>query len=254
MTERAAVVGLGDLGLAIASRLVECGVHAIGVDVSPERRAIWRERSGRDALAEDSRLDPGRVFVCVRMTEQAAEVLTELPGGVAYVVTTLEPGFARRLGGRAGLRVVELPVSGGRGAAERGELTVLAGGDQVQPDDLDFLHRTLARHVFTFPHYGHATLAKLLNNTIGAFNAYAFASCLELAAAAGLDASTCAEVVRASSGASWMAEHFAELVDDLLVKDAGLFAAAVGRLPELDLDASDDVLAALARARIRLSP
>ncbi len=49
------------------------------------------------------------------------------PDAVLYVVTTLAVDFARGLGDHAaadGPRLIELPVSGGRGGAERGELIV----------------------------------------------------------------------------------------------------------------------------------
>ncbi|MGD0452977.1 MAG: NAD(P)-binding domain-containing protein [Solirubrobacteraceae bacterium] len=258
--EPVAVVGLGDLGLAIASRLVALGTQTIGVDASEQRRALWRERTGRDALldaGELAGLDVGSVFVCVRMTDQVAQVLSTLGGLpaaqrlVAYVVSTLEPSFARDLGARASgrMRTIELPVSGGRGAAERGELTVMVGGDQARPQEVAFLEATLARRVFTFAGYGEATVAKLVNNTLGAFNACAFARCIALADAAGVDAATCAELVRSSSGSSWMAENFGELLDELLMKDAGLLAAELGPLPVIDLAAGEELLAALAGAR-----
>ncbi len=266
-----AVVGLGDLGLAIARRLDDVGLEPAGVDGSARRRELWREHSGRAACASLGELAPARarrVFVCVRTTEQADGVLAELSalatrtagdghaqaaaGAVAYVVTTLAPAFARELGARAAdaaLRIVELPVSGGRAGAERGELTALLGGPAAQPDDVELIQSALAARVFRFARYGEATLAKLINNTLAAYNAAAFAHCTALADAAGLDAGACMAVARAGSGGSWIAEHFAALVDDLLVKDAALLADELGPLPVLDLARGEELLATLSDAR-----
>jgi 3-hydroxyisobutyrate dehydrogenase len=258
--DAAAVVGLGDLGIAIARRLHEVGVAVSGIDGAPERRELWEGDTGLAALASTAALDPDRVpraFICVRTTEQADAVIADLnqrldPDAVIYVVTTLAVDFARGLGERAatdGPRLIELPVSGGRGGAERGELVVLPGGPAVGPDDIAFLERTLASRVLPMPRYGEATLAKLLNNALAAYNALAYASAVELAAEAGLDVDTTAELLRRGSGGSWMADAFGGLVDDLLAKDAGLLAAELGPLPTIDLGDPDALPPALARAR-----
>jgi 3-hydroxyisobutyrate dehydrogenase len=264
VNDAAAVVGLGDLGIAIARRLHEVGVAVAGIDGAGERRELWERESGLGAFVSTADLDPERApraFVCVRTTEQADAVIADLnrrlaPDAVIYVVTTLAVDFARGLGERAaadGPRLIELPVSGGRGGAERGELVILPGGPAVEPGDVDFLERTLASHVLPMPRYGEATLAKLLNNALAAYNALAYASAVELAADAGLDVATTAELLRRGSGGSWMADAFEGLVDDLLAKDAGLLAAELGPLPTIDLGEPDAIAPALAHARARLT-
>src|SRR5882757_5421497 len=259
-TSAAAVVGLGDLGISIARRLHEVGVTVTGIDGAAERRRMWEDESGLRAPTSTADIDAAgaaRVFICVRTTEQAAAVIDDLNqllgrDSVLYVVTTLAVDFARGLGERAavdGPRLVELPVSGGRGGAERGELVVMTGGPAVLPEDAVFLQRTLASLVLPMPRYGDATLAKLLNNALAAYNALAFGSAVELAAGAGLDIPATAELLRRGSGGSWMADAFAGLVDDLLAKDAGLLAAELGPLPTIDLGDPDALPLALARAR-----
>jgi 3-hydroxyisobutyrate dehydrogenase len=269
VTETAIVVGLGDLGIAIARRLHPVGVQVVGVDGAAERRTMWEGQSGRAALAATADLAPGdageadpppRAFVCVRTTEQAAAVIEDLnrrlgTDSAIYVVTTLAVDFARALGDHAaagGPRLIELPVSGGRGGAERGELVVMTGGPAALPADAEFLERTLASLVLPMRRYGDATLAKLLNNALAAYNALAFGSAVELAAGAGLDVPTTAQLLRRGSGGSWMADAFAGLVDDLLAKDAALLAAELGPLPTIALDEPDALPAALARARALL--
>jgi 3-hydroxyisobutyrate dehydrogenase-like beta-hydroxyacid dehydrogenase len=261
VSDAAAVVGLGDLGISIARRLHEVGVEVIGIDGAEERRSMWEAETGLSALASTADLGPSpRAFVAVRTTDQAAAVIDDLngrlgPDSVLYVVTTLAVDFARGLGERAatdGPRLIELPVSGGRGGAERGELVVMTGGPAVLPEDAAFLERTLASLVLPMPNYGDATLAKLLNNALAAYNALAFGSAVELAAGAGLDIPATAELLRRGSGGSWMADAFAGLVDDLLAKDAGLLAAELGPLPTIDLGDPEALPPALARARALL--
>jgi len=252
-----AVVGLGDLGLACALRLNDLGLEPVGVDSDSARRADWKAATGRTAVAVLDGLSVARVLLCVRTTSQAQAILSALQqrnrrADVAvYVLTTLEPAVARRLDAFAssGLRVIELPVSGGRSGARTGELTVLVGGGSARPEDEEFLKCTLAREAFVFPRFGDATLVKLINNTLAAYNASAFASCLALADQAGLAVTDVASVILAASGASWMAAHFKGLVDELLAKDAALLAGELGELPTIDLSDAPRFLAGLARGR-----
>ena len=258
-----AVVGLGDLGLACALRLQEADAKPQGIDPAPARQAEWHELTGLTAGAGLDELSDeiAEIFVCVRTTAQAGAVLDELRtqsanrDRVAYVITTLEPAFARGMGsyGAERFRVIELPVSGGRAGARRGDLTVMIGGDQATPGDTEFLKRTLAEKAFSFSRFGDATVVKLLNNVLGAYNAAAFANCMALADRAGIDAGNCADVIRSATGTSWMAEHFSVLVDDLLAKDAGLLAGELGPLPVIDLANADEFIALLAQSRTLIS-
>lgn len=250
-----AVIGLGDLGFACARRLHAVGLQPIGIDAVPERRAEWQAATGLTPAASVDEAPADRTLICVRTTDQAQAVLKRLRETSAYVVTTLVPAFARGLQDLSsdGVRVIELPVSGGRGGALRGELTVLVGGPQAQPDDIQFLQDTLAQRVFRFERFGDATLVKLLNNTLGAYNASAFAACLTLAQRAGISPEGFAAVIGSSSGSSWMAEHFTALVDDLLVKDVALLQKELGELPPVDLTQTEAFLARLAQARKLIS-
>ncbi|WP_285692799.1 NAD(P)-binding domain-containing protein [Actinomadura sp. NBRC 104412] len=237
------MVGLGNLGLALGGRLVECGHDVCGVDLAEARRSAWAELTGRTAAPSLDEVDwaqAERVFVVVRLTEQAAAVLDRLaaePGErTCFVVTTLDPSFAGALGDRArpGLRVVELPVSGGAAGASGGTLTAMAAGP-LSDADARLLTTTLAAHLVTFDAYGEPTLAKLFNNVTGAYNALVLAEMLLLAERAGVDPRRLHQVLLTSSGGSWMAAGFADLLDDLLDKDVRLLRAHLGGLPDLSL-------------------
>lgn len=240
-----AIVGLGNMGLAMGRRVAERGHRTFGVDVSAERRVLWTRETGMPAGTEVP-ADADRVLVVVRLTEQAVEVLETLHDVDCYLMTTLDVKTARRLGeyARPDLRIIESPVSGGEAAAANGTLTVLTAGDT----DTAFLTGTIAKHLVPFERYGDPTLAKLFNNVTGAYNALALARMLELADEAGLDPARLHEVLLTSSGGSWMTAAFADLRDDLLAKDVGLLASVL-TLPEIRPDV--DLPAVLGRARQR---
>lgn len=257
------VVGLGNIGIAIAARLAAVGNDVIGVDVAESRRALWIEQTGRPAVADLSEVDwtsVDRVFVVVRMTDQAAEVLTWLAepaaaGGLTcHLITTLETDFAAGLAGylRPGLRIIEQPVSGGASGAREGALTILTAGS-ISDQDEEFLRTTLAARIVRFDTYGEPTKAKLLNNVTGAYNARALAQMLALAQSQGVDVGKFYEVLLTASGGSWMASGFMDLLDETLAKDVHLLRDELGGLPAITLDDDDDLVTSLGRARALLA-
>lgn len=258
------VVGLGNIGLAIARRLVVRGNEVLGVEVAEPRRAAWNVLTGQEAVADLAdvpweRVD--RVFVIVRMTDQAAEVLDHISANASperdlacHVVTTLEPSFASNLQSwsRPGLRLLEQPVSGGELGAMGGRLTVLVAGPFTDADER-FLLGTLAADVVRFDSYGEPTTAKLLNNVTGAYNARALADMLLLGQEQGIDPKKLYRVLLTSSGGSWMAGGFLELLDDMLAKDVVLLRDDLGTLPQVTLEDGPAFVARLQQARALLN-
>jgi 3-hydroxyisobutyrate dehydrogenase-like beta-hydroxyacid dehydrogenase len=256
------VVGLGNIGLAIAERIHRRGRQVCGVDLAEDRRAEWKRHTGLDAVADlaDVRWDAAtHVFVLARLTDQAAGILDrlgELPvrnDTTVFLNTTLELGFARSLDRYAerGWRLVELPVSGGESGARAGELTVLACG-RLDEADRALLTDTIATNIVTFRQWGEPTLAKLLNNVSAAYTALSYAEMLLLAQRTGMDPRSLAEVLRTSSGGSWMGDHFTVLVDDLLDKDVALLRSELGDLPLVSLASDHDLVGRLGQARALL--
>jgi 3-hydroxyisobutyrate dehydrogenase-like beta-hydroxyacid dehydrogenase len=257
------VVGLGNIGIAIAARIAECGHDVLGVDLDAQRRAEWQTLTGRAAapnLVEVPWPDVTRVYVVVRLTDQAESVLQQLlelplPADIPVLLnTTLELDYARGLAryDDAPWRLIELPVSGGDSGARAGTLTVMAAGRLTQPDR-DYLLSTSAGSIVEFASFGEPTLAKLLNNVAAAYTALSYAEMMLLAARTGMEPARLAEVLRTSSGQSWMGDHFVGLVDDLLGKDVALLRKQLGALPAVELDDDDHLLSRLAQARTLLT-
>ena len=259
-TPRCYVVGLGNIGAAIATRLAETEVDVVGIDLAADARAAFVQEAGHPAFDELSAVTlrrDDRVAVLVRTAEQARNVVQEVRrSGVAvtvFVMTTLDIDAAEALADPDDdhIRVVEIPVSGGRSGALEGTLTMMAAGP-LTTKDREFLLAHLASRVVVFDHYGQPTAAKLHNNALAAFTARAHAEMLLAGVRNGLDVERLHEVLTTSSGTSWMGENLAVIVDDLLEKDVGLFETSFGPLPPLEVGAGSGLAAALASARTRL--
>jgi len=125
---RVAVVGLGNLGLALAQRLHETGHAVVGWDISPDARALAADHgvpvgSSADAAAVDAEV----VCVAVGTASQVRASLSELEGSSAVFLihATLAPSDVVALGPG----VVDAPVSGGPDRARSGNLAVMIGGE-----------------------------------------------------------------------------------------------------------------------------
>ncbi|KAK8865764.1 hypothetical protein IAR55_000911 [Kwoniella newhampshirensis] len=172
--------------------------------------------------------------------------------------TTLDPtiarGIASHIHSATALRALmhDAPVSGGTGAAERGELTIMLGSPSPYAKEMatELLSR-MARigGVIDCGENGAGVGVKVCNNLILAINQIALSEGLALGRSLGLDPEILHNVINSSSGQSWSSRvnsPLQEIPDSpgsrhysggfqtrLMLKDAGLAlsAAAVCDLP-----------------------
>src|SRR5262245_43148489 len=157
---RVAWLGLGAMGLPMASRLIQASHEVAGYDPVKGSLDALAAADGRPALtARDASDGAEIVFVTVATPEQAlaalfgqdgaAEALAS--GSTVVVMSTIGPAavleIADRLEG-AGVRVLDAPMSGGVARAAQGDLVVMVGGPRDLFDDcrpvLDQLGTTVA--------------------------------------------------------------------------------------------------------------
>ncbi|NNG05471.1 MAG: NAD(P)-dependent oxidoreductase, partial [Inquilinus sp.] len=132
------VIGLGDMGFAMAKNLIKGGFVACGYDPRAERRELL-DGAGGTGLASARAVGERAtaVFVMVLNGDQAkAAILAEdgvaagmARGGTVIVSATIKPAEVREIAAalaQRGLSVIDTPVSGGRAGAEAGTLTMMA--------------------------------------------------------------------------------------------------------------------------------
>ncbi|MCU1472803.1 NAD(P)-dependent oxidoreductase [Amnibacterium sp.] len=171
-----AVIGLGNLGLAMATNLAARGWNVSGLDSSASRMALLREAGG-SATAPD-RLH-GFDALCFVVPDDSAirEVLTGTPAlltrlgpeQIVLVHSTVLPARVRDLAGlvkRTGAGFLDVPVSGGAERAGRGELTVFAGGDEEDLRTAAALLDAVGREVFHLGPVGAGAATKLANQLV----------------------------------------------------------------------------------------
>jgi len=217
---RAAVIGLGSMGLGMAQSLLRHGFAVRGYDVTAE--AVQRlAQSGGVAAASpaEAARDAGVVVAVVVNAAQTESVLfgekgcaaTMAPGGVFISCATMAPEAARALAGRleeSGRHYLDAPMSGGAARAAEGALTMLASGSEAA-----FAGARPALDAMTATLYdlgreaGLGAAFKMVNQLLAGVHIAAASEAMAFAARQGLDLARVYEVITKSAGNSWMFEN-----------------------------------------------
>ncbi|MEL7093450.1 MAG: NAD(P)-dependent oxidoreductase [Pseudomonadota bacterium] len=129
------VIGLGDMGSGIALNLIQNGFTTSGFDLDPGRMSAFSDMGGEPcASAADVGAASDAVFVMVMNGDQARSVISDLmttmqPDGAVILSATIKPAEARsiaKITKRAGIALIDTPVSGGYPGAQGGTLTMMA--------------------------------------------------------------------------------------------------------------------------------
>ncbi|MBU8546710.1 MULTISPECIES: NAD(P)-dependent oxidoreductase [Roseomonadaceae] len=206
---RIGVVGLGQMGLAMAGRLVDQGAEVLGFDLDAGRRAAAQARGVTLAEAVEGTAAP--VVLLSLPQDRAVEsvllgLLPALPKGAVIADTsTLDPQAARRFAGAAadwGVDYLDAPVSGGPAGAAAGTLAMMLGGEAAA---IERARPALALVAAKLVHVGAAgagQVAKLVNNLMVATHLAVAGEALRLGALAGVAPEALLPVVNAASGRS----------------------------------------------------
>ena len=211
------VVGIGNMGLAMALHLRERGFPVLVRDIDPQREAL-AARESLNALPTPAALAAACacVIVAVVDAEQTESVLfgadgvstAAAPGHCVMLCPTIAPAdterFAQRLGER-GIDCIDAPMSGGPARARSGQMSLMV----ACADDVFERHRevvdALSNRVFRLgARLGDAARVKLVNNLLAGINLAGAAEALALAERIGLDAARALDVIEQSSGQSWI--------------------------------------------------
>ncbi|MGO3885457.1 MAG: NAD(P)-dependent oxidoreductase [Mycetocola sp.] len=215
-TSSVAVLGLGAMGLPMATRLAS-GLTVHGFDINAERTALAAEHGViAHTSAADAVRDADAVLLAVRDGKQLSSVLfgeggiaTELRRGAVVILTstvgvTEVTTVAERLA-EAGLGLVDAPLSGGPVRAGEGDLLIVVGGTPQMRDKaapvLDLLASTL-QVIGDRPGDGQAF--KTVNQLLCGVHIAAAAEAMALAEKLGLDPEATLATLGAGAAGSFM--------------------------------------------------
>jgi 3-hydroxyisobutyrate dehydrogenase-like beta-hydroxyacid dehydrogenase len=228
MTEKLAVIGMGQMGSAMAARLRESNLDVVGFDVSPDQRARL-EREGFRMAADIAEALKDRSIVLTSLPDPKAVseawlgaggiVATAAKGALCIELSTIDPHTMRSVADAAharGIAVVDCPVSGGPIEARNGKLILIAGGDEK---DIARAEPILQRLGAEWKHtggIGTAKAVKIVNNMMTMGNVLVAAEAFALGVAAGVEPQKLYDVLSVSGGRS---HHFTKRFPNALKGD-----------------------------------
>jgi 3-hydroxyisobutyrate dehydrogenase-like beta-hydroxyacid dehydrogenase len=216
--KRIAVVGVGLLGSAVASRLLAGGFAVTGYDTRRDQLQALASRGLTAASSLKDAVSGADAAFTILPTPDAVEasilgsagLLATMPRSATLIqMSTIAPTLTRRLAEAAAaseISFLDAPMSGTSAMVERGDCTIFAGGDRPVVDACQPVFAAIAKRTTHVGPAGSASLAKLAANLLVALNTAALAEALVLGAKGGLPPQVLLDILRDSAGASRMVD------------------------------------------------
>jgi 3-hydroxyisobutyrate dehydrogenase-like beta-hydroxyacid dehydrogenase len=208
-------VGLGMMGGPMAANLAKAGFRVVGFDLRRQAVEALAAQGGSAARSLADLASCDAAIVMVNTDAQARAVIGELieGGGPARILcmSTILPSTIRELGEQAraaGLGVLDAPVSGGPVVAKLGALAIMVGGDPALFEEARPLLGAMGGAIRHVGSLGAGLATKLVNNMIAITTFPVVLEALHVGVAQGLDVGTMIEVIRASTGNTWVTQSW----------------------------------------------
>ncbi len=213
-----AFIGLGNMGGPMAANLVKAQHQVMAFDLT--------------AAAVDAAVDKGakKVGSAAEAVKGAEVVVTMLPAGkhvrevyekdvlpnvakgtLLIDCSTIDVDSARHVGAlaqKAGLEMIDAPVSGGVGGATAGTLTFMVGGSDAAFAKAKPILEKMGKNIVHAGASGNGQAAKICNNMILGVSMIAVSEGFMLAKRLGLDAQKLFDVASTSSGQCWSLTNY----------------------------------------------
>jgi 3-hydroxyisobutyrate dehydrogenase-like beta-hydroxyacid dehydrogenase len=176
MKETVGFIGLGNMGLAMASNLLKAGFGLRVYNRTAEKARPLLELGASLARSPAEVAEPGGIVVTMVSNDQAVEditlgpegLLARLGNGIHLSMSTIAPRTARRLAGfhhEQGSRYIASPVFGKPEVAVQAKLWVVTSGDAAARARVRPLQEAIGQQVFDFgDEPGAANVIKLAGN------------------------------------------------------------------------------------------
>lgn len=219
-------VGLGTMGLPMTKNLLKAGfeVWVLSRSRGPIEAAISlgaKEATNASDLA--SKVDV--VLTCLPMPDSVEEIYFGENGILAGAHkdliladhSTVSPELNKRIAQAAkerGIEFLDAPISGGPMGADAGTLTIMCGGTQNVFDRAYPVFAAMGRKIVLVGPTGSGSVAKLINNLLVGVHTSALSEAFVLGEKAGIDAHLLHEILKVSTGHSFMIDRTIDLIQD----------------------------------------
>lgn len=214
---RAGVVGLGAMGTSMARHLMDTGLLAMVWNRSGEKAVQFVGETGVTVADSPAQLaaDCNVILTCVSADQDLLDVVGQLlpgiqPGSVLVDTSTVSPATARKIAAsllNVSCGFVDAPVSGGVEGAQKGTLSVMAGGESANISRIKPVLDAISATVTHMGPVGAGQATKAVNQVMIAGIAEAVCEGLALSEKLNLPSERLLSVVGAGAAGSWFLGH-----------------------------------------------
>jgi 3-hydroxyisobutyrate dehydrogenase-like beta-hydroxyacid dehydrogenase len=218
MTIRVGVIGLGIMGSAIATNLIKNGFSVTGFDLDADKCATMRERGAAIAASPADVAAQADVVFTLLPTVAALEAVVGGPDGLAQsgvkglvacecsTFPIADKERARDTLDKAGIVLLDCPLSGTGAQARSGDLSVYVSGEKKGYDACAAVFGGFSRSNYYLGEFGNGSRMKFVANLLVAIHNVSTAEAFVLGMKSGLDPETIYKVIRDGAGSSRMFE------------------------------------------------
>lgn len=211
MSEEIGFIGLGNMGVPMARRLMDAGHKLVVYDLSEEARQAFAKLGARAVASPKEVADAAETVFASLPTPPIVEAVATGPGGViegakvrrfidlSTTGATTSVRIAARLAEKQ-IAHLDSPVSGGKAGAEKGTLAVMISGPRHHYDEIEPLLKNIGKLFFIGETPGVGQTMKLVNNLLSATALAATSEAVVMAVKAGIDPRIAVDVINVGSG------------------------------------------------------
>ena len=213
-------IGAGNMGSRMADRLIAAGHQVTICDAFANTLEKYKLQNIRTTTLPSETVDADIIILMVASDEQLIDVFAgkagilnklDLNANTTFLImsTGLPKTMIRvkeLLGPYKNIKLIEAPVSGGVGGAERGTLSIMLGGDIADIESVMPIIQCMGQKIFRCGPFGTAQTVKLINNMIGLTNLYITAEAFDIAVKSGIDLNALGPILEASTGRNFISQ------------------------------------------------
>ncbi len=197
--KRIGIVGTGIMGSGLAASYLKDGYEVIIWNRSPEKTKKLQKAGAKLVKNPKEVAQQSDIILEVTANDESSQAVWQGENGilegadestVLIASATLSPDWTdelSRLCAEQNLTFFDIPLTGGRVAAETGTLTLLAGGDETKLEALKPDLEAISSKLYHFGKTGSGMKYKLILNALQAAHINAFGEAMRLAETQGLD-------------------------------------------------------------------
>jgi 3-hydroxyisobutyrate dehydrogenase len=218
LMKKVGFVGLGSMGVPMASRLVQSGYQLVAYNRTRVKAEPLRGRAEITSTQREVAEKADPIVLMLTDTQAVEDVLFSSQGMYERMASgktiincsTILPSASRRIAERLkrkNVGYIEAPVFGGPQMASKGELIVMAAGEREKYEEVLDVIRSFAAKVFYTGRVGTAMSVKLGLNLVAAVTGQALAESVLLAQKTGVDPSLFIQILNSTGYKTTLSEQ-----------------------------------------------